>query len=159
MARTKRPKASEAKAKVASERPRVGGRFVSLDPEKADKLKKQAEDIELALAGSENPDVITEEARAYFGTDSQKFFELALQNSTTWFDGYKYAKELKNLQHPTLSAVQSKQEVEVTTRRLVWDWESDPTVIAASFADDAVIEVGLANVPAIESTEESTSED
>ena len=124
---TKKPKRSEAKAKVAADRPRVNGRFVSTDPEKADKLKRQAEDIELAIAGSDSPDAISEEDREYFGTDSQKFFEVALKNAKTYFDGYKYAKELKNLQHPSLSAVQSKQEVEVTTRVLRWDWEADIT--------------------------------
>ena len=127
MGKGKDKKPSPAKAAAAAKRVRVGGKFVSTNPEKVDKLKKQASEIEEAIASSHGEDVITEEAKEDIGSDSQKFFEWALKNAKTYFEGYKYAKELKNLQHPTLSAVQSKQEVEIKTRVLRWDWEQDPS--------------------------------
>ncbi len=69
-------------------------------------------------------DEITDIDREYFGTDSKKFFERALLNARTWEEGTKYAKELRNLQHPSLSAVQSRSE-NVTAIELRWSRPSE----------------------------------
>lgn len=69
-------------------------------------------------------DEITNDDRDYFGTDSKRFFERALLKSKTWEEGVKYAKELRTLQHPSLSAVQSKTE-NVTAIELRWSRPSE----------------------------------
>lgn len=69
-------------------------------------------------------DEITNDDRDYFGTDSKRFFERALLRSKTWEEGVRYAKELRTLQHPSLSAVQSKTE-NVTAIELRWSRPSE----------------------------------
>ena len=124
-------KPSKAKSEVAAKKKRVGGKFVSADPKALEKKKEELERTRIALEGFNDQDRISEEDRAMFGTDSLLFLERALQKAPTWYEGLKYAKELKPIQHPTLQSIQSKQEVEVTTRVLRWDWETDPTLIEA----------------------------
>lgn len=66
---------------------------------------------------------ISKEDIEWIGGDSRRFLERALLRAETWEEGLKYAKELRALQHPTLSAVATKEErVDVielrwTTRR------------------------------------------
>ena len=69
-------------------------------------------------------ETINDEDREYFGTDSKKFFERALLKSKTWEEGVRYAKELRTLQHPTLSSVQSKVDT-VTAIELRWSSPSE----------------------------------
>jgi hypothetical protein len=69
-------------------------------------------------------ELIKDEDREYFGTDSKRFFERALLNAVTWEEGVKYAKELRNLQHPSLSAVQNKNE-NVNAIELRWSRPSE----------------------------------
>lgn len=127
-------KPSEKKSKIATQKPRVGGRFVVADPVEAEKRRKEKEELELLKQAIEASGVITDEDRAYIGTDSAKFFERAMERAPTFYEGAKYAKELKPIQHPALQSIQSKQEVEVTTRVLRWSWEDDPTLIRGAEA-------------------------
>ena len=130
---------SLAKSLVAQAKPRVGGRFVSLkegsstdesrkevstSPSKRRKRKTSQEEItkeELIY----DTRVISEEDKDIIGDDSRKFFEMALLRARTWSEGYKYARELKPLQHPSLQAMALKAEVEVTKKILTWEWEGD----------------------------------
>lgn len=104
----------------ATAKPRSGGRFISPDP-MVNKLKEERKEL---LTKVDNAAFITEEDRAYFGTDSMKYYERALQSAPTWQEGHIYAKELKNLQHAALSAQQITQEVVVTQKTLKWQWDA-----------------------------------
>lgn len=146
-------KPSVAKSLYAQSRPRVGGKFVKVhaDPEDSEsqptKLSKQPK---RRGRPPKNPTiskddllydtrVIPESVRDYIGSDSRKFFEMALVASRTWSEGYKYAKELKPLQHPSLSAQQIKQEVEVTKKILTWAWEdsqNQPLILEGDVNDN-----------------------
>lgn len=131
-------KSSQKKSEIATKRERQGGKFLCKDPEKAEQKRKEKEELELLQEAVEASETITDEDRAYIGTDSAKFFEMAMQRSRTYYEGSKYAKELKPIQHPALQSIQSKQEVEVTTRVLRWSWEDDPTVIEAEVIEKLV---------------------
>lgn len=121
---------SEAKSEYAIARPRVGGRFVSTKDPEAGLL-----DAEIKLAKKmpviKKEDVIvdnraiSDKDKEYIGTDSRKFFEVALANSRTWYEGAKYAKELKPLQHPSLQSTQVKADI-VTEIVVKWDWDGTP---------------------------------
>ena len=121
---------SEAKSIVAQSKPRIGGRFVStknvdagLVSAEVAKAKKvptiKKEDVII------DNRAISDEDREAIGTDSKKFFELALKNSRTWYEGAKYAKELKPLQHPSLQAQHIKQDI-ATELVIKWDWDGTP---------------------------------
>lgn len=85
-------------------------------------------------------DEISDEDREYFQTDSKRFFERALLNSKTWEEGVKYAKELRNLQHPSLSAVQSRSE-NITAIELRWSRPSElrSNELASSLPQEKVV--------------------
>ncbi len=104
---------SEAKSRVAQEKVRVNGRFVSKDGRtKSAKEKVQTEEVYK----------ITEEDREAFGADSKAFFEWALTKAATRYEAAKYAKELMRFQYPTLSSQEVKQEIEVTKSQVKWIW-------------------------------------
>lgn len=135
---------SQAKALIAQSKPRIGGRFVSTkdlnkedDSENKETSTEEANGKETSAKRKRSQKqkeiskdellydtrVISEEDKEVIGDDSRKFFEMALLRSRTWSEGYKYARELKPLQHPSLQATQSKVEVEVTQKVLTWEWE------------------------------------
>ena len=115
---------SKVKSDIANTKPRVGGKFVSADPEKAAKAIREKEEQELIERMIKESDMITDEDREYIGTDSAKFFERAMQRSLTYYEGAKYAKELKPIQHPSLQSIQSKVDLEVTEKVLRWQWDA-----------------------------------
>lgn len=125
---------SKAKSDAAMQKPRVGGKFVAKDPDAAAK-KKAAKEIALRDADTKRiaengftpADMISEEDRERFGSDAFKFLEVALSKAPTWYEGLKYAKELIARQYPTLQAIQSKQEIEITTKVLRWQPQWDET--------------------------------
>lgn len=78
--------------------------------------------------GSFNTDRITEEDRAYYGTDSRKFLERALLRAKSFEEGLKYAKELRMMQHPSLQAIQTKTD---TTHTITLRW-SRPEELASN---------------------------
>lgn len=134
-------KPSTAKSIYAQNRPRVGGKFVKVHTDPLDDGTSQTDEAPKQQKRRGRPPknptiskddlmydtrVIPEGVRDYIGSDSRKFFEMALVASRTWSEGYKYAKELKPLQHPSLSAQQIKQEVEYTQKILTWAWENTP---------------------------------
>ncbi len=136
---------SQKKSEIASKKIRVNGKFVSADPEAAARKKEELERIRIATEGPSSTDVIPAEAREEFGTDSKKFFEVALKYAPTWYEALKYAKELKPLQHAALSSIEVNQQVEVTHKVLRWQWgeetpliEAEPPTLIESQPDDDV---------------------
>lgn len=152
------PKESEAKSEFAKQRPRVGGRFVSLKDPDAGLV-----DAEVKLAQRmpkvNKEDTIVDnraiplEDREYIGTDSRRFFEVALKNSRTWYEGAKYAKELKPLQHPSLQSTHVKADV-VTEIVVKWDW--DGTAEGALIEHDAIKDIHT--LPAYQAAANDTPE-
>lgn len=67
---------------------------------------------------------ISKEDIEWIGGDSRRFLERALLRAETWEEGLKYAKELRALQHPTLSAVATKEE-RVDVIELRWTTKKD----------------------------------
>jgi hypothetical protein len=122
---------SQKKSEIASKKIRVNGKFVSADPEAAARKKEELERIRIATEGPTSTDVIPAEAREEFGTDSKKFFEVALKYAPTWYEALKYAKELKPLQHAALSSIEVNQQVEVTHKVLRWQWGEETSLIEA----------------------------
>lgn len=144
-------KPSLAKSLVAQSKPRIGGRFVSLKEEDYGKEEKNEES---GTASETKPKakrktkekeiskedliydtrLLSEEEKEYIGKDALKFYEVALSKARTPAEGHRYASVLVKYQHPSLSAVATKTEVEVTHKVLVWEWdgkdaelEFDPT--------------------------------
>ncbi len=119
---------SKAKSNIAIKRKRdLSGRFIPKDKLRAAEQKQVKLDTETEvtllrdqLNGEER---IPEEVREAIGSDSRKFFELALANVTNWTDGYRYAKELRTLQHPTISSIQPDKKGEATEKVLKWEWD------------------------------------
>lgn len=109
----------------ALNRPRVGGRFVSLNPE-VNKAKEARNEM---IKTIDKSGFISDEDREFIGTDSRKFFERAMQNAQTWVEGMIFAKELKPLQHASLSSQQITQEVVVTQKVLKWQWDEPQAII------------------------------
>lgn len=127
---------SLAKSLVAQAKPRVGGRFVSLKQDETAEVKetkpKKRKVKEENITKEDliyDTRVISDEDKEVIGDDSRKFFEMALLRSRTWSEGYKYAKELKPLQHPSLQSTTVKAEIEVTKKVLTWEWDGDDAVI------------------------------
>lgn len=116
-------KASQAKSKVARNRERVNGKFVSKNQKPIVEVNS-ANNPEEEVPYSE-ADFIPQEIRDLYGSDSKLFFEWALANAPTRYEAAKYAKELKNLQYPSLQAIQSKQELQITQKVLRWEWGND----------------------------------
>lgn len=134
-AKTNLPRPSEAKSKVAAEKVRVNGRFVSTDPKTAEKKKEELATI-LNNADMLKSDAITEEDRELIGDDSLEFFKLAMMRAKTYYDGAKYAKELLAKQYPSLQAVEMKQEIEITQAKVMWIYDA-PTKVIESVIEDA----------------------
>lgn len=67
---------------------------------------------------------IRDEDREWIGGDSRRFLERALLRAETWEEGLKYAKELRAMQHPTLSAIATKAE-QVDVLELRWTTHRD----------------------------------
>lgn len=67
---------------------------------------------------------IRDEDREWIGGDSRRFLERALLRAETWEEGLKYAKELRAMQHPTLSAIATKAE-QVDVLELRWTTHKD----------------------------------
>lgn len=120
---------SKAKSDVALKKKRIGGKFVPADPEAAKKKKEELDRLRIASEGFNETDLITDEDREYFGSDSKMFFERALQKAPTWYEALKYAKELKPLQHASLQSLEVKQEVEIKDARVLWMWGDAQEVI------------------------------
>lgn len=116
---------NQQKTIEALERPRIGGRFVSKNPE----VRKAKEAREEILRDIDRSAFISDEDREYIGSDSKRFFERAMQNASTWVEGMLFAKELKPLQHASLSAQQITQEVVVTKKILKWSWDEEETPV------------------------------
>ncbi len=111
---------SEAKSKIAQEKVRVNGRFVSTDGRtKSAKEKVQTEEAYK----------ITDEDREAFGADSKAFFEWALTKAATRYEAAKYAKELMRFQYPSLSSQEVKTEVEITQAQVKWIWAEASEVV------------------------------
>jgi hypothetical protein len=60
---------------------------------------------------------ISDEDRAWIDGDSKRFFEMALRRAETWEEGFKYAKELRSLQHPSISSISATNEDKVIELR------------------------------------------
>lgn len=152
-------KPSMAKSLVAQARPRVGGRFVPINETKeSTSASKETDAPEETNASSKkrkaqkqkeitkeeliyDTRVIAEDDKDFIGDDSRKFFEMALRRSRTWSEAYKYAKELKPLQHPSLQATSIKAEVEVTRKVLTWEWDGGDSVGAIDVIKPLVLDV------------------
>lgn len=67
---------------------------------------------------------ISKEDSEWINGDSRRFLERALLRAETWEEGLRYAKELRALQHPTLSAIASREE-KVGVIELRWTTPSD----------------------------------
>ena len=140
-------KPSLAKSLVAQSKPRIGGRFVSTKddelrgsdamtetPTKKTRKKKVAEEAITKDDLIYDTRLLTEEEKEYIGDDALRFYEIALKRARTPAEGHRYASVLVKYQHPSLSAIASKQEIEVTQKVLAWEWggkdveiEFDPT--------------------------------
>ena len=140
-------KPSLAKSLVAQSKPRIGGRFVSTKddelrgsdamtetPTKKTRKKKVAEEAITKDDLIYDTRLLTEEEKDYIGDDALRFYEIALKRARTPAEGHRYASVLVKYQHPSLSAIASKQEIEVTQKVLAWEWggkdveiEFDPT--------------------------------
>jgi hypothetical protein len=135
-------KPSLAKSLVAQSKPRIGGRFVSTKedsdesetPAKKTRKKKVAEEAITKDDLIYDTRLLTEEEKEYIGDDALRFYEIALKRARTPAEGHRYASVLVKYQHPSLSAIASKQEIEVTQKVLAWEWggkdveiEFDPT--------------------------------
>ncbi len=134
-------KPSLAKSLVAQSKPRIGGRFVSAkeepEPETPVKGKRKKKNVEEAITKDDliyDTRLLTEEEKEYIGDDALRFYEIALKRARTPAEGHRYASVLVKYQHPSLSAIASKQEIEVTQKVLAWEWggkdveiEFDPT--------------------------------
>ena len=132
-------KPSLAKSLVAQSKPRIGGRFVSTKEEdeaqpKKTRKKKVAEEAITKDDLIYDTRLLTEEEKEYIGDDALRFYEIALKRARTPAEGHRYASVLVKYQHPSLSAIASKQEIEVTQKVLAWEWggkdveiEFDPT--------------------------------
>ena len=117
---------SEAKAEVAQKKVRgPDGKFLPSDPLQAAVKIKAIEEVQRLQAQLDETKQISEEDREYIGNDSRKFFEKALEKASTWYDGYKYAKELKPIQHPSLSSVEGTIKQQVTHKVLKWAWDDN----------------------------------
>ena len=132
---------SEAKAEVAQKKVRgPDGKFLPSDPIQAEKKVKAIEEVQRLQAQLDETKQISEEDREYIGNDSRKFFEKALERASTWYDGYKYAKELKPIQHPSLSSVEANVKQQVTHKVLKWAWddniESLPAITVIEVTDE-----------------------
>lgn len=134
-------KPSLAKSLVAQSKPRIGGRFVSTKeesesetPTKKTRKKKVAEEAITKDDLIYDTRLLTDEEKEYIGDDALRFYEIALKRARTPAEGHRYASVLVKYQHPSLSAIASKQEIEVTQKVLAWEWggkdveiEFDPT--------------------------------
>lgn len=134
-------KPSLAKSLVAQSKPRIGGRFVSTkedsEPETPVKKTRRKKAAEEAITKDDliyDTRLLTEEEKEYIGDDALRFYEIALKRARTPAEGHRYASVLVKYQHPSLSAIASKQEIEVTQKVLAWEWggkdveiEFDPT--------------------------------
>lgn len=140
-------KPSLAKSLVAQSKPRIGGRFVSTKDDelrgsdamleaqpKKTRKKKVAEEAITKDDLIYDTRLLTEEEKEYIGDDALRFYEIALKRARTPAEGHRYASVLVKYQHPSLSAIASKQEIEVTQKVLAWEWggkdveiEFDPT--------------------------------
>lgn len=87
--------------------------------------------------GTITSDKITDEDRAYYGTDSKKFLERALLRARTWEEGLRFAKELRMMQHPSLQSVQTRTD---TTHTLTLRW-SRPDEVASN--EKSLIELSV----------------
>ena len=115
---------NELKSEVAVRKVRgPDGKFLPSDPVQAEKKVKAIEEVQRLQAQLDEAKQISEEDREYIGNDSRKFFEKALERASTWYDGYKYAKELKPIQHPSLSSVEANVKQQVTHKVLKWAWD------------------------------------
>lgn len=120
-------KTSIAKSLVAQSKPRVGGRFVSANPDGLPKRprgrpKKNKEDQITKEELLYDTRLLTEEEKEYIDGDALRFYEVALKKARTPAEARHYASVLIKYQYPSLSSVTAKQEVEVTHKVLVWDW-------------------------------------
>jgi hypothetical protein len=140
---------SEAKSKVASTKPRIGGRFVS-----ADGRTKSAK----AKVETEETYKITEEDRLSFGSDSKAFFEWALTKAATRYEAAKYAKELMRFQYPALQSMEIQQEVTVNEAKVKWIWGEAGDVIE-SISDVKEITTDHGRVPDTLQAEQSPGTD
>lgn len=131
---------STKKSLVALNRRRVNGRFVSDDPEAAERKKQEKDASRIKDNGFNETDVISPEDHAYFGKDSKKFFEIALEKAPTWYEALKYAKELKPIQHPALQSIQAKTETIITKKILRCEWFDDSQLINISDNKNSTIE-------------------
>lgn len=131
-------KPSIAKSLVAMTKPRIGGRFISAkdegaDPDSEDTPKKKVrkkKDKEITKDDLiYDTRLLTEEEKEYIGDDALKFYEIALKRARTPAEGHRYASVLVKYQHPSLSAIASKQEIEVTHKVLAWEWDGKGEVI------------------------------
>lgn len=134
-------KPSLAKSLVAQSKPRIGGRFVSAkedsEPETPVKKTRRKKVAEEAITKDDliyDTRLLTEEEKEYIGDDALRFYEIALKRARTPAEGHRYASVLVKYQHPSLSAIASRQEIEVTQKVLAWEWggkdveiEFDPT--------------------------------
>lgn len=114
------------KSLIAQTKPRIGGRFVKLDENGElvtnSKNKKVEEDEGVDLADlAMDRRKLTDEEKEYIGTDPMRLLEVGLKNARTLSEGIKYAQALIKYKHPSLSAVKSQVDVEVSDKRLVWE--------------------------------------
>lgn len=128
-------KPSLAKSLVAQSKPRIGGRFVSTkeDSDESEtptnavrKRKRKKKNEEESITKDDliyDTRLLTEEEKEYIGDDALRFYEVALKRSRTPAEGHRYASVLVKYQHPSLSAVASKHDVEITHKALVWGWD------------------------------------
>lgn len=133
-------KPSIAKSFVAQNKPRVGGRFVSLKDEE-DKDKEEHPALEVSeefkkpkrgrppktkeISKDEliyDTRLFTEEEKEYIGSDALRFYEIALKRARTCGEGHRAAAVLIKYQHPSLSAIATKNETEITQKVLTWEW-------------------------------------
>ena len=118
------------KSIVAQTKPRIGGRFVKLDENgelvtnssdsKKKKKVEEDDDVDLAELAMDRRK-LTDEEKEYIGTDPMRLLEVGLKNARTLSEGIKYAQALIKYKHPSLSAVKSQVDVEVTEKKLVWE--------------------------------------
>lgn len=127
---------SEAKSEVAVRKVRgPDGKFIPADPIQQAKKLDALKEVEVLNAKLSDETRIPDEDKDYIGNDSRKFFEKALERAPTWYEGYKYAKELKAIQHPSLQAIQANIKAEITTKVLKWEWDEEPLTITVESKD------------------------
>ena len=116
------------KSVIAQSRPRIGGKFVKLD-ENGHVVTNTKTPKKININDDEEVDLmdlamdrrsLTPEEKEYIGTDPMRLLEVGLKNARTLSEGIKYAQALIKYKHPSLSAVKTAMEVEVTDRRIVW---------------------------------------